>query len=208
MDKLKTKYLRAIILKNEITEHHKKLNDEQDFIKKMILFKNCFVTLDILRDSFSHFNEIQNENNKLAEKSRSLKKRLKFTNHIRNKISGHLEEDLLEKAIQWEPQIFKAATKNNKEFQIILSYKTIIESAINSYLDENLKQKVFDTEIDLLFTPNRTLFYNYIGEINIDSINYLSEIILILENKIEFWADEKMYEMAKKAGETEFKLKK
>lgn len=207
LDKLKAKYLRAIILKHEITEHHKKLNDEHDFMKKMILFKNCFITLDILRDSFSYFSEIQDGNNKLTEKSRSLRKRLRFTNHIRNKISGHLEEKLLEKAIQWEPLIFRAETKDNKDFQIFLSYKTLIESAINSYLDDNSKQKVFNNEIDLFYQPNRTLFYNYIGKINEDSISFLNEITLILENKIDFWTDENMHEMAKKAGETNFNLK-
>lgn len=208
MEKLKSKYLRAIILKNEINEHHQKLNDEQDFFKQIILFKNCFITLDILRDSFGFFNDIQDKNNKLIEKSRSLKKRLKFINHIRNKISGHLEEKIIEKAIQWEAQIFRAKTKDNKEFQVTLIYKTLIESAINSYLDENSRQKVFDTEIDLFYKPNRVLFYNYIGEINIDSISFLNNIISILENKIHFWTEGQMYEMAKKTAETDFDLNK
>jgi hypothetical protein len=49
----------------------------------------------------------------LTEKAKSLKKRLEFINHLRNKISGHIDEKVIEKAIQWEPFFLPKTSLNN-----------------------------------------------------------------------------------------------
>jgi hypothetical protein len=206
MEDKKAIYLRALIIYNDILTYHNDLNVEEDENKKFRLFKNCFVALDLFRDSFKHFNDFIKDNEGLIQKSRSIKKRLEFVNHLRNKISGHLDHGLLLKAVQWEPQIFRNVTKPEKELQLLLTYKTLLESGINSYLDAESNQKVFDTEIDLFFPPNQALFFNYIGELNKDSIDFLKLIIDILESHIEFLSDDKLMEMARIAGMTDFRL--
>jgi hypothetical protein len=203
----KKTYVRVILLKNDISNYHQDLKDEQDFTKKLRLFNNCFVALDILRDSFSHFSLLIKNEAELIEKARSLKKRLKFINHLRNRISGHFDEVVLEKAIQWEPQIFSQENRNNEEGKLLLIYKSLIESAINSYVDEKSKQKEFDTEIDLFYPPDQKLFFNYIGEINTDAIAFLTVLENLNNKQIEYWSRDKMFEMAIKAGETDFNLK-
>lgn len=206
MDKLKTTYLRALILLNDISSYHQSLNDEDEWSKKMRLFKNCFVALDIFRDSFRSFSSLLRDNVALSGKARNLKKRLIFINHLRNIISGHLAENLLEKAVQWEPYIFSDKTKENESAQLFLAYKTLLESAINSFIDKESKQKVFDTEIDLLYPSNQTLFFDYVGELNIDSIYLLREILKILRDKIVFLDENQVMTAYIKAGETDFRL--
>ena len=90
---------------------------------------------------------------------------------------------------------------------MFLAYKTLLESAINSFIDKESKQKVFDTEIDLLYPSNQTLFFNYIGELNKDSIYFLNEIVNILRGKITFFDEKKVFIAYIKAGETDFRLK-
>jgi hypothetical protein len=100
MDEFKTTYLRAIILLDDISSYHQSLNNENEWNEKLRLFKNCFVALDIFRDSFRIFSALLRENAALSNKARDLKRRLQFINHVRNIISGHLAENLLEKAVQ------------------------------------------------------------------------------------------------------------
>lgn len=207
MEKLKTKYIRAIILKDEILAYHTELNAEKDWNRKIRLFKNCFVSLDIFRDSLNSFKDFLKEDQELALKSRSLRKRLQFINHIRNKISGHLDEVVLEKLVQWEPFIFNEGFKGNNEAKLLLVYKSLLESAINSYIDNDSNQKVFKTEIDLLYPENQSLFFNYIGDLNIDSISFLDVIIDKLDSQIDHWDKTKMEKFATIAGKTDFNLK-
>lgn len=206
MDKQKTTYLRALILLDDISSYHQSLNNEDDWSKKMRLFKNCFVALDIFRDSFRSFSSLLSDNTDLSDKARDLKKRLLFINHIRNIISGHLAENLLEKAVQWEPYIFSCEVKENESAQLFLAYKTLLESAINSFIDKESKQKVFNTEIDLLYPPNQTLFFNYVGGLNIDSIYLLGEVLKILRDKIVFLDKKAVLIAYAKAGDTDFRL--
>ena len=206
MGDIKSTYLKALILFDDITNYHNALNDEIDWNKKFRLFKNCFVALDIFRDSFDNFSLFVSDNQELINLGRDLKKKLKFINHLRNKISGHLNTKLLEKAVKWEPQIFAVAISSKKDLQILLAYKSLLESGINSFIDNDSNQKVFKTEIDLFYPPNQKLFFDYMGELNLNSIYYLGAIIDILENKIEFWSNDKMSEMANKAGMTDFNL--
>jgi hypothetical protein len=206
MNNHKTTYLRSVTIFDDISSYHQELKSENDWKKKLRLFKNCFIALDIFRDSFKYFNFLLQERNDLKMQARSLKKRLEFINHLRNLISGHLEEKLLEKAVQWGPIIFIEGNKDNITNQALFTYKTLIESAINSFIDKESKQKIFNTEIDLLYPPDLTLFYNYVENLNIDSISFLFEIITILKDKIEWWENDKLLEMAHQAGRTDFKL--
>lgn len=207
MDRLKAKYVRAIILKDDIVSFHTELNAEQNWSKKMRLFKNCFTCLAIFRDSMSCYTEFCREDSALSLMSRDLRKRLEFVTHIRNKISGHLDDVILEKLVQWEPFIFSKLSQGNENGQLILVYKSLLESAINSYLDSESQQRVFKTEIDLFYPKNATLFFNYVGDLNVDSIDFLKLMLDKLDEKIEYWDHSQLEKMATRAGQTDFNLK-
>jgi len=132
---LKTKYLRLLILQDDIKYHQEGIKQPTDLITLFRLIKSCLIPLDILRDSFGHFNELTRKSTELIEQSRSLKKRLNFINHLRNNVGGHLNEILLEKAVEWEPFVFHKSNQSNSEGQLTIAYKTLLESAINSYID-------------------------------------------------------------------------
>lgn len=208
MDKQKTTYLRAIILKNDISIYHQALEDEKDWNKKIRLLKDCFIALSLFKDSCSHFSKFVKNNKDLVVKIRSLKKRLPFIKHLRNKISGHLDEKLLEKAVEWEPMIFSKKIKDNEYGKLFLIYKTLLESGINSFVDKDFKQKVFNKEIDITYPPDQTLFFNFIGTLNLETIDFLTELIKLLDKSNEYWKDDQMIEMVQKASKTSFDLNK
>jgi hypothetical protein len=207
MSNYKALYLKAMILLDDISNYHEELGRDEEWSKKLRHFKNCFVSLDILRDSLKSFNILLIENATLIVHRDKLRKELEFINHLRNKIGGHLDDKVLEKAVQWHPFIFSEKIQDNKEAQIFFMYTSLIESSINSFIDVSGVQKKFGTEIDLIYPPYQKTFFNYIGELNISSIEFLAKLLIVLKSKIDFWHDDDMVLMAMKAGETDFNLK-
>lgn len=205
----KEQYARALILKHEISAYHKELSKDKSLPEKWNTFVDCFIKLDILRDSLKYYDEIMKNRKDLQPLAKGLRKRLDFINHLRNKVSGHLDELVLKRALEWDPMIFQKSCEKNEKLQLILLYKALLESAIHSYLDQNRKKEqiAFKDKIDLLIPEDVSVFYNFIGELNKDCIEFLSNIITHISEEIEYWDKECILKIAIKAGKTDFNLK-
>lgn len=206
----KSNFLRLTVLKDEIEFFHKTLLKPNTFLDQLRYIKQNFTTLNTLRESISQFDNYIKDSKELSLKTKTLRKRLEFVNHLRNKIGGHLDDELLKRAAQWEPHIFSETISEYKDFQLLLVYKTIIESSINSYVDEsdNDNQKFFKTEIDLNYPPDRNLFFNFLGNLNIDVINWISQMITSVELDFKYSNIVETFKFCKIAGATDFNLKK
>ncbi|MCU7552843.1 hypothetical protein OCK74_27235 [Chitinophagaceae bacterium LB-8] len=200
-------YIRAILVKDDIKYYHKLLDNQSEIGEQFRLIKYCLVHLNVLRESINDFNFIIKDRYDLSSKAREIKRKLEFVNHLRNKISGHLDSKVLNNAIQWEPHIFHVNIKDEETVQLLLIRKSLLESAINSYIDNDGNHKVFRTEIDFNFPKDKTLFLNFLGELNESSIAWLDDMAKLIKEKIDFWDNSKIIEMAKRAGETDFNLK-
>lgn len=189
--KIRKLLLGLFLLKDELDYFHQSLNNETNPFNKFRLIKQNLIVLNTFLESLNRFNLYIKGNQELTLKTRSLRKRGELINHMRNKIGGHLDEDILIRSAQWTPHIFHIKAKENRDLQIGLSYKSIIEASINSHIDlsDNEKQKSFGTEIDLSYPPDETLFYNYLGNLNSDSIEWIEAIIEIIENDFEYFDD-------------------
>lgn len=207
---VKAKFLRVFLLQKELEYFHNSLENHEEFLELLRLIRQNFICLNTFRESLSLFNNYIKVEDDLKYLTKDLRKRLELVNHIRNKVAGHLDEELLKRAAQWEPHIFSEVVATNEDFQSILVYKTIIESAINSFIDENNNdtQKYFKTEIDLNYPPNRKLFLNYLRQLNTDSIKWLKQIKSLLEQDFKYTNLQESFEFSKIAGQTDFNLKK
>lgn len=203
---LKANYVRCLILRHDLQCFHDELSNEPDYTKKLRLLRNCFTSLNVVKESLNDFSFIIKNNKNLVTKAKRLKKRYEFITHLRNKAYGHLDQLLLEKAAQWEPHIFHAKAKDN-DAGLMFAYKSLLESAINSYVDNESNQKVFGTEIDLTYPSNETLFLNYVGDLNLDTIKILNEISKDISRGINFLDDKGVLTAAIDASDTDFKLK-
>jgi len=198
-----------IVLRDEIEYFHHSLSIEKDDLIKYRLIKQNLISLNTFLETIKSLSEYLRENVQLKDKTRSIRKRGGLINHMRNKIGGHLDENLLYRAAQWTPIIFSKMFSQNKSLQVGLAYKTIIEASINSYIDlsDNEIQKEFGTEIDLTYPPNATLFFNYLSDLNMDSINWITSVIGIIEEDFEYFDYSQMKLQSKIAGSTDFNLK-
>lgn len=205
----KSQYLNLLILKDELQHHDKMLSgetlDAQGWLTKLRTTRSVFLTLNNVKDAADR---VRVEGSKdFVTGTRELKKKLIFANHFRNRGIGHLNDTLLKRAVQWSPQIFYESAKENETFQLIESQRAIIESCINSFIDKGGVQKIFGTEIDLMYPPDARVFFSYLSEIVNETIAWLSEATLITSREIDHHTDDEVHELAAIAGQTNFNLK-
>ena len=205
----KSQYLNFLILKDELqtvdsvlSQH---IKESKDLLTKFRATRSVFLVLNNVKDAADRVQIKASED--FIKKTRNLKKKLIFANHFRNRGIGHLDAALLNRAVQWSPQIFYESAKENELFRLIESHRAIIESCINSFIDTEGTQKVFGTEIDLMYPPNAKQFYSYLSEMVTEAISWLSDALTITFEEIDHHTDEEIQELAAIAGQTNFNLK-
>jgi hypothetical protein len=205
----KAQYLNLVILKDELQNFDTLLSevikDSDTWLSKLRATRGVFLTLNNVKDAADRL-RIQGSA-EFTLSTRTLRKKLVFANHFRNRGIGHLNDTLLKRAAQWSPHIFYELSKDNISFKLIESHRAIIESCINSYVDKNGRQKVFDTEIDLMYPPDAKQFYTYLSTLVNESIDWLNEASKIIFSCIDHHSDEEIHELAAIASQTNFDLK-
>lgn len=207
--KEKAQYLNLLLLKDDLTYFHELLDrptkDTKDWLNKLRNTRQVFLILDNVREAAQKIN--LKGPKAYVDQTRQIRKNLLFVNHFRNKAIGHLDHTLLERAVQWHPSLFSEDEKDNVEFQTIEGHRAVIEASINSFLDDEGIQKVFKTEIDLMYPPDHDLFFQYLWKVVTYSLNWVSQALSLLSSKINFHNRNEMREISSIAGKTEFNLK-
>lgn len=199
MDYLKRDYVICKILLKEIKvyadrvfieEFRNKVEDPADknvimsvFIRGLCTQLNSFN--ELLKKNV--FNDYSKDDVDLVQSSRELKKELEFINHLRDHMCAHIDENTIEKLVQWEPTIFNKAFLEIENAQEYFIYKSMLETGINSYLDEDGKQKVFNQEIDLFINHDNEMFMGYLSSVTDKVIDYLWVIKNKINEKIEYF---------------------
>lgn len=208
---LKRDYISILIIRSDIEKNgyaYLQAAKNKDLIECFRQLKNAFIPYSQLFGLLKCFSKYTIGDYNLSNKMRELRKKLDFVNHLRNKCSGHLDNDVLDKALQWEPSLFKKEHVVS-EAHIYLVYKTLLESAINSYCDENGVQKYFQEEIDLFYPPNWETFINFMAESQTTSLDFLDQIKKIILPRLKLIeTDEDLFLQAAIAAKTDFRLKK
>lgn len=206
----KSQYIKASIIYDDLFLYKDGFYAIKDkpstFCKMYQATKNSFLPLALLKSNINKWGKYHKDDENLNNLRTQIMPGLEFANHIRNKIIGHLEEEVMENSIQWEPFIFYDSMKENELEQKILIYRSILESAINSYVDNNGKHKVFNTEIDVFYPTTCELFYAYINELIKNSLLFLDLLKTHLKSRIIFFTGCPA-NIIIKAAETDFSVK-
>jgi len=203
--------LELFILKDELEYFHKSLCNENGFSSKLRLIKHNIIALNTFLDTLDKFNSHIKNNQQLKHKTKSIRKRGELIKHMRNKIGGHLDDDVLIRGAQWTPFIYSKEVKLNNEMQTYFAYKTILEASINSHIDvssNDERQKDFGREIDFFYPPDAKMFFNYMGGLNTDSIEWIQDTIELIEKDFKYFNKDELLDKAKESASTDFNLKK
>ena len=207
---LKSQYLKASIIYDDLNLYNNSFKIEKgnlySICKILQATKNSFLPLALLRSNINSWSRYHSADSYLNTIRNKILPGLEFANHVRNKIAGHIENEVIENAVQWEPMIFQDSIKNTGVFQRFLLYRSILESAINSYIDTTGKHKIFKQEIDIVYPETSKLFYTYHIQLIMDSLEYLRRLKTEMNTKIIYFHGLPA-NFIKSPGETEFKTK-
>lgn len=207
----KSQYIKALMIYDELSLYenvfYAQNRDLNSYCRMLRATQKSFIPLSLLKSNMKTWGLYYTDDNNIIDLQKNISLCLEFANHVRNKISGHLENDVINNAIQWGPTLFHEACKNDRMLQKCQMYKYILESAINSYMDESTHQhKIFKEEIDLSVPHTCQVFYEYLNNLIINSIKYLSFVIEKINSPITYFHVIPL-NLIKSAGETDFKTK-
>lgn len=206
----KSIWLSLLVIDYDLHHYDEQLKREINSTESATWWLRCtsdiFVALKNLNDILSRATKLSGfrENSDLLAKTKLLHKRVDFVNHVRNRSSGHLDPIVTERAAQWAPEIFHENA--NRETLVFLSYRALLEASINSFLTPDGQQKLFNHEIDLLYPPDRTEFFDFLGGVIKDSLDWIKHTLCFLDSVIIRHGSTKVSELACIAGQTNFDL--
>lgn len=111
--------------------------------------------------------------------------------------------ELVDKTFEWLPQSYGLLGSPDADSQVVLSWFTL-ETAINTYADPK-GHKIFESDTDLNYPPDRQRFLNFLGETVLGSLAYLAKLIAVSRDNIEVPdLEANLFPLAMAAGETDF----
>lgn len=138
---------------------------------------------------------------------KALKKDLEFAKYVRNKAVGHIHPQLISKAIEWQPFLRRIPGRVQKSDGALVLNLWLLETTINTYVDEAGKHKIFDSETDLMYPPNWNRFLNFLETTIRRSISYLDSLATFWTPKLVPLEQEPFdLDLALKAGRTNFRF--
>lgn len=206
----KSQYIKASIIYDDLFPYKDAFcaikDNPSTFCRMYQATKNSFLPLALLKSNIKSWSKYHIDDTNMNDLRDKIMPGLEFANHVRNKITGHIEKDIIDNSIQWDPFIFEQNVKDNEIVQKIRIYRSILESAINSYVDNAGNHKVFKAEIDFFYPKTCELFYRYINELINKSLNFLELLKTHLKSKIIFFKG-RPANIIIKAAETDFSVK-
>ena len=174
-----------------------------DHAMLLVLLKQLLVSCANVADLEGISRGLYKDHPELNEIISTHRRGFEFAKYVRNIAVGHVNPALCRKAIEWRPEL--NAVLAAPDAGAFLSY-AILETAINTFVDGE-RHKVFESDTDLAYPPDLTRFLNYLGETVHTGIAYCSALSAIAVSRAEL-PDyrEKWFELAAKAGQTEFKF--
>jgi len=154
-------------------------------MNSIMCLKNAFITIANLIDFERTICNIYKEHRMLSADFTKHQKQYEFAKYLRNKFVGHIHPELIEKAIEWKPELKYLASRMDDEEIMFVANVFLLETAINTYVDEEGKHKIFESETDLTYPPDWQRFMNYLESSVRSAIGYLAELCVALNKKLD-----------------------
>ncbi|ORM61561.1 hypothetical protein PRCB_11070 [Pantoea rodasii] len=175
----------------------------------MVLFKQALISVANLVDFELTVRTIYREHPQLSVRYRQSVNEFEFAKYLRNKFVGHIKPELIEKAIEWRPEMRFFLDKMSDNHAMAFYNQWILETAINSYVKLDGTHKIFSSETALDYPPDNTHFLIYMTKIIKDGISYLEELIALMNIDYETLCNPKPEEkllLGITAGKTSFEF--
>lgn len=201
-------YLKCLIIQNDLKEALSVLRSEEKFWDKITHIKNAFVALHHLAEWEKTIGRpYYKDNPDLGRQFKNIRPQVEFFSYLRNKFGAHLTDDLLNKTLEWHPELYHTLQGPHGPLEILMYNIWALETAINTYIDHNGTHKIFEHEIDLNYPPDEKLFKDTLFETIEEATGFLEQVAKILQPKVEVEISEhESMRLFRHAGLTKFQF--
>ncbi|WP_293778428.1 hypothetical protein [uncultured Oxalicibacterium sp.] len=146
----------------------------------VLQLKSVLVTLANVRDFEATARFTYREYHLPSTIYKPLRKHFDLAKYLRNKFVGHMHPELLAQALERSPLVSKILPSSRDRQMMVLINLWLLETAINTYVEEDGQHKVFDTVPDLLYPPE----WEHFGSFMLSAIDGAMEYLKLLR---EYW---------------------
>lgn len=200
-------YIRAQILRADLIAIDDSFTEKGlPNIEAILLLKQAFIAVANFSEFENSIRAIYPSNPELSALYKGFSKECEFAKYLRNKFAGHIKQELINKSIEWKPEIrmFLENMDDGKVMHMVNLF--ILETAINTYVNADGNHRIFDSETDLMYPPDNTRFLIFLTNVIRSTIKYLNMYIELtnqnMKGEIEDSGNIKKH--ALKAGKTAF----
>lgn len=201
-------FIKSKLLKADLKEIDRRLSESglRD-LSSMLLVKQALLTVSNLVDFEVTIRGIYKEHRALSEKYKAFERNYKFAKYLRNKFIGHIKQELIQKAVEWKPEL-RYLLKDSDDSDTIFAFNLfVLETAINTYVKPDGNHLLFDSETDLIYPPDMNRFLTYLSDTVKSAIDYLHDLGAALGESIEMPnPSEQKLEHWMAAGKTKFEF--
>lgn len=179
-------FIKSKLLKADLVDIDRQL-EENGFkdISSMLLIKQAFVTIANLVDFELTVRPMYADHRELSGIFSKASKEYEFAKYLRNKFIGHIKPELLEKAIEWKPELRYMLKETDKPDVMFMYNLWILETAINTYVNPDEHHKIFDSETDLVYPPDMKRFLIFLTHVVKSGIEYLEALSTAIGQSVE-----------------------
>ena len=196
--------LQSLIIRNDLEEAKSEI-EAKGLIRSIAHIKTAFLAFHNLCELEKTIRSLYKDHRELSIKFDAFRPQAEFFSYLRNKSTGHLTDDLIDKAFEWKPELTLTLNKDHDANMILIYNFWVLETAINTYVDESGKHKVFKSETDLVYPPDKERFQKTLLESIELASDFLSSVESILKSGVSPpTSKEDVMELFIKAGRTDF----
>ena len=202
---MKKRLLQSLIIRNDLEEAKSEI-EAKGLFRSIAHIKTVFFAFHNLCELEKTIrSSMYKDHQELSTQFDAFRLEAEFFSYLRNKFTGHLTDDLIDKALEWQPILSVTLNRDHGADSIRLYNFLVLETAINTYVDGSGKHKVFESETDLAFPPDKERFKKTLFESIELASDFLSSVESILKSSVSLptWEEDEI-ELAMKAGLTKF----
>ncbi|WP_428406850.1 hypothetical protein [Hyphococcus sp.] len=127
----------------------------------MLIVKQALIVAANLADLEPSVRHLYKNRPALAAEFKNHEKAYGFAKYVRNILVGHVNDDLLAKAFEWKPELLQLLADNDDRTGFLINI-FVLETALNTYVDQNENHLVFNGDTDLAYPPDWNRFLGFL----------------------------------------------
>ncbi|MEL7106263.1 MAG: hypothetical protein AAGM21_10110 [Pseudomonadota bacterium] len=201
---MEKRLVQSLIIRNDLEEAKSEIN-RKGLILSIAHVKTAFLAFHNLCEFEKSIRSMYADHRELSSLFDDCRANAEFFSYLRNKFTGHIIDDLIDKTLEWKPELPLTLDRDHDAGIILVYNFWLLETAINTYVDPEGNHKVFDSETDLMYPPDSERFESALITTIDQATKFLSAVEVIFKPTVSSPAsEEEKLELFMKAGLTDF----